>query len=240
MAAKSTYVARSPSRRSVRSRSCARTPTRLRDLMDDWDEDLGGMDYRLVVPTDTALATVLQVSRPAVAGMERQGRITREPNGQWDVWAVIADWRQTTRAAMQQRAAVRPWLDARRPLDASTVIDLVRATRAVGGVVQAQWGSSKWLDARDPLDQLRDGVPLEAHDTVELDVLSPSATNWHGRFCLLAIHLAEHFQLDPTAVREFVVREGSRAIVDFVRWEMGEDGDGDTATASDEIEEATA
>src|SRR5207244_3297085 len=80
------------------------TTPRLADLMTAWDEDLDGVEYRLVVPTDTALATVLQVSRPAVAGMERQGRIAREPDGQWDVWAVIADWRRTTRAAMARRA----------------------------------------------------------------------------------------------------------------------------------------
>jgi hypothetical protein len=131
-------------------------------------------------------------------------------------------------------------LDARRPLDVRTVIALIRATRAVGGVVQAQWGKIRWLDARDPIDQLRDGVPLEAHDVVELDLLSPGVTSWLARFSLLASDLAEHFQLDETAVREFVMHKGCAAIVDFVRWEMG-DGDGETAGESDESDrEATA
>src|SRR5216683_1169985 len=147
-----------PRRGEVRSRSPSSSPhTSSRSSGRRETRMVPWLPRRLVVPTDTALATVLQVSRPAVAGMECQGRIAREPDGQWDVWTVIADWRRTTRAAMQQRAAVRPWLDARRPLDARTVIDLVRRTRAVGGVVQAKWDERGWLDPPDPIDQLRDG-----------------------------------------------------------------------------------
>jgi len=169
--------------------------------------------------------------------MECQGRIAREPDGQWDVWTVIADWRRTTRAAMQQRAAVRPWLDARRPLDARTVIDLVRRTRAVGGVVQAKWDERGWLDPPDPIDQLqlRDGVTLEHHDLVELELPYPGVTGWLGCFSLLALHLAEHFKLDPTAVRDFVSHEGRAELVELVRRAL-RDRDGETATASDECE----
>ena len=66
-----------------------------------------------------------------------------------------------------------------------------------------------------------------------IEPLSPSVMGWLGRFSGLASDLAEHFQLDEAEVREFVMHQGRAAIVDFVRWELG-DGDGEPATGSDE------
>ncbi len=106
--------------------------------------------------------------------------------------------------------------------------------------MQAKWDERGWLDAPDPIDQLRDSVPLEHHDLVELELLYPGVTGWLGCFSLLALHLAEHFKLDPTAVRDFVSHEGRAELVELVRREL-RDGDGEPATASDEIDrEATA
>jgi hypothetical protein len=45
---------------------------------------------------------------------------------------------------------------------------------------------------------------------------------WLRRFSGLASDLAEHFQLDEGAVREFVMPEGRAALVDLVRWEISD------------------
>src|SRR5437867_1824819 len=86
---------------------------------------------------------------------------------------MFEDWRGAASPYMQQRAADRPWLDARCPLDAEAVITLVRRTRrrwhravAMG---QAQ------VARRDPIDHLENDVPLEPHDIFELDFLSTRA-----------------------------------------------------------------
>jgi len=70
-------------------------------------------------------------------------------------------------------------------------------------------------------------------------VPSPSVMGWLGCFSGLASDLAEHFKLDETTVRDSVLNAGRAAMVDFVRWEIGECDD-EAATARDESDRDTA
>jgi len=84
------------------------------------------------VDTDAQLSRILGVTKPAIRKAERRGRITREPDGTWDVLAVVEDWRRHTHPMLQRhgRGEFRPWLDAAVPLTGSVWNELLRRTKA--------------------------------------------------------------------------------------------------------------
>jgi hypothetical protein len=94
------------------------------------------MPWRAAIDTDTALAAILGVSRPAIVKAERRGKISRDVDGTWDVFAVVAGWRHSTLSSLQRQGSVfRPWLDPSIPLRASIWCELVRRARAGGAFV---------------------------------------------------------------------------------------------------------
>jgi hypothetical protein len=93
--------------------------------------------WKALVDTDGQLARVIGVTQPAIRKAELRGRITREPDGRWDVLAVVDDWRQHTRPLLQRhgRGQFHPWLDVEVPLVRSVWAELMKRADAAG----AEW-----------------------------------------------------------------------------------------------------
>ena len=108
------------------------------------------MAWTAVVDTTTCLAAIIGVSHPAIVKAEQRGKITRDVDGRWDVFAVVADWRASTRSSLQRPGTVfRPWLDPSVPLRGSVWDELVRRARAGGAEVSwdndedEDWGNEE-------------------------------------------------------------------------------------------------
>jgi hypothetical protein len=162
--------------------------------------------FTLHVHTDTSLAAVLNVTRPAIAKAAHEGRITREDDGTWEVFSVLHEWRANTWDALRRDAGRwRPWFDTRVSLDSNAVMSaLIARTRHAGGTVTAQYRRNRaWEAVPDPVLLLRTGTQLDAVDPTrarppiteavlcELDGLVPFGSTWLEHIEVLADAVAE-------------------------------------------------
>ena len=193
---------------------------------DSKDEDRdSSVLFALYVDTDAALARVLNVTAPAVRKAAEWEKIAREPDGRWEVFAVLDGWRASTNRYLQRPAAVRrPWLDPYQPLTWPLVVELIWRTRAAGGTVSAEWDGDEWPDVPDPRMVLRSDAPLDVPTCEELEGLLPWALSWHAWCGSLAERVAERFGLDAGAVRAFVYREGRERLAWIMTKELQDRG----------------
>src|SRR4030095_10652148 len=99
------------------------------------------MAWRALVDTDTQLAAILGVARPAIVKAERRGKIERTEAGRWDAVRCLERWRMYTHPGLQrpERAReFRPWLDPATPLTECIWQEVVRPAAAQG----AEWEDS--------------------------------------------------------------------------------------------------
>ena len=81
------------------------------------------------IQSTRGLARVLQVDESAIRHAERDGRISREPDGRWELWRVIDAWRDQS-GWFPGRA--RPWLDPSRRLTPRMEYQLIDRAEAAG------------------------------------------------------------------------------------------------------------
>ena len=89
---------------------------------------------RLVLEGTKPLARVLGVTPKAVRVAEQVGRITREPDGRWNVGAVLEGWRFYTHPSLQRRP-IPSWLDPTSELTPRKVRELARRALAEGATI---------------------------------------------------------------------------------------------------------
>jgi hypothetical protein len=81
------------------------------------------------VQSTRALAKILLVDESAIRRAERNGRISREPDGRWSLWGVIDSWRDESHW-FPGRAP--PWLDLSRGITPLMEHQLIARAEAVG------------------------------------------------------------------------------------------------------------
>ncbi len=105
---------------------------------------------RFVVWTDAALARILGVTRPAIRKAELPGKITRRPDGAWDVFTALHSWRLYTHPLLQRPVGeFRPWLDPQVPLTRGIVAEIIRRARAEGAQEVLGWAGEEVEEAED-------------------------------------------------------------------------------------------
>jgi hypothetical protein len=135
------------------------------------------LDFRVVVRSTEHLARVLGVSPRAVNKAEEAGRIQREPDGAWDVHAVVNAWRDGVHSALQRDPP--PWLNPHVELNPFI---LTRRARYLGARAEIRVeGGTGWEEHRDPVTRLNQHDDFDSdkpHDYLalaELNALFPHA-----------------------------------------------------------------
>src|SRR5262245_6774706 len=82
---------------------------------------------RFYVETSSALARILGVTPAAVSKARLEGRITAAPDGRFDVFGALADWRENTFTGYAKRPV---WLDPKVPLTGRRLDRLVARCRS--------------------------------------------------------------------------------------------------------------
>ena len=79
------------------------------------------------------LAKVLLVDESAIRRAERDGRISREPDGRWSLWGVIDGWRDESHWFPGRAPA---WLDLSRRITPLMEHQLIARAEAAGAVYE--------------------------------------------------------------------------------------------------------
>jgi hypothetical protein len=137
--------------------------------------------WRIVARSTEQLARILDVSATAITKAEDARRITREPDGTWDVLNVVNAWRDGVHRYLQRDPS--PWIDPAVELNTTM---LIRKSRYAGARVEFQCeGDTEWQEVPDPVQRVYRGDPLDPDRSIvesflvgELNGLVPMAGYW--------------------------------------------------------------